>query len=151
MLMETALTLDEVAKLLKVSHRTVCQLATKGELPGRKIGNRWRFSPTAVQRWLAGEHVPKSVLPAPYPGGAETLPAIVEVIRLLLKLISEQQRDKPSESERFYGTSGVERKTGNIYLDFYGALASNPLAREVAAAVEAEKERQRQIAQSEDV
>ena len=144
--METVLTLDEVATLLKVSPDAVRRLAVKGEIPGRKVGNRWRFSPVAVQRWLAGENIPK---PADEPslGGVEAL--LIEISRLLSKMISEQQHDKPSESEKFYGLSGVEKKTGNYFLDFYGCLASNPLAQEVADFVQAERERQRQLAQAE--
>jgi excisionase family DNA binding protein len=56
--METALTANEVAQFLKVSPRTVCKLAAKGEIPGRKIGNRWRFSQQAILLWLAGALVP---------------------------------------------------------------------------------------------
>ncbi len=143
--METTFTLDEVSQFLKVSPRTVRRLVTKGEIPGRKIGNHWRFSPVAVQRWLAGENIPK---PADEPslGGVEAL--LQEIIRLLQKL---QQYETPGESERFYGTSGVEKKTGNYFLDFFGSLASNPLAQEVDDFIRAEKERQRQLAQSEDI
>jgi excisionase family DNA binding protein len=52
--MQTALTVDEVSQLLKVTPDTVRQLVVKGELPGRKIGNEWRFSPLAIQLWLIG-------------------------------------------------------------------------------------------------
>ncbi|MBI1928309.1 helix-turn-helix domain-containing protein [Candidatus Poribacteria bacterium] len=148
MMMETAFTLDEVAKFLKVSPRTVRRLATKGEIPGRKIGNHWRFSPVAVHRWLAGEGVPKPA-DEPSPGGVETL--LIEISRLLSKMISEQPHDKPDESEKFYGTSGVERKTGNPHLDFFGVFASDPLAQEVEDFIQAEKECQRQMAQSEEI
>jgi hypothetical protein len=40
-------------------------------------------------------------------------------------------------------------RAGNYFLDFYGCLASNPLAQEVADFVQAERERQRQLAQAE--
>ena len=143
--METTFTLDEVSQFLKVSPRTVRRLVTKGEIPGRKIGNHWRFSPVAVQRWLAGENIPKPA-DEPSPGGVEAL--LQEIIRLLQKL---QQYETPGESERFYGLSGVERKTGNPHLDFFGSLASNPLAQEVDDFIRAEKERQRHLAQSEDI
>ena len=146
--METALTIEEVAQLLKISPRTVRRLAAKGEIPGRKIGNKWRFSPIAVHRWLVGDNLSQVDLPNSYQGGVETL--LTEIICLLRKSISEPHHDTASETEKFYGSSGVERKTGNPHLDFYGALASNPLAKEVAASVEAEKERQRQIARSKD-
>ena len=52
--MQTALTVDEVSQFLKVTPDTVRQLAAKGELPGRKIGNKWRFSSLAIHLWLIG-------------------------------------------------------------------------------------------------
>jgi excisionase family DNA binding protein len=46
----------EVADLLQVDEEVVTKLADEGELPGRKIGDEWRFSRTAVLEWLgAGE------------------------------------------------------------------------------------------------
>jgi len=144
--METAFTLDEVAQFLKVSPWTVRRLVTKGEIPGRKIGNHWRFSPVAVQRWLAGENVPKPAVHEPPPGGVEAL--LQELIRLLQKMIPAQHQPR-GESKGTYGISGVERKTGNPHLDFFGVFASDPLAQEVEDFIQAEKEHQRQLAQAE--
>src|SRR4051794_13475966 len=45
----------EVADLLQVEEELVGELADKGELPGRKIGDEWRFSRTAVLEWLGAE------------------------------------------------------------------------------------------------
>src|SRR5919201_3964949 len=42
----------EVADLLQVEERLVRKLADSGELPGRKIGDEWRFARTAVLEWL---------------------------------------------------------------------------------------------------
>jgi excisionase family DNA binding protein len=47
------LTLEEVAELLAVEPDTVAELAAAGELPGRKIGEAWRFARAAVLDWLA--------------------------------------------------------------------------------------------------
>ncbi len=81
--MQTALTVDEVSQFLKVTPGTVRQLAAKGELPGRRIGNKWRFSPLAIHLWLIGN-------------------------------------------------AKQERKSDNPHLSFWGVLAGNPLAQEVA-------------------
>ena len=148
-MMETVFTLNEVAQFLKISPRAVRRLATKGEIPGRKIGNQWRFSLKAVQSWLGGEDIPLSAKSSPHQERVETL--LIELSRLLSKMISEQERHTPSESEKFYGLSGVEKKTGNPHLDFFGCLASNPLAKEVEDFIQAEKERQRQLAQLEEI
>ena len=45
----------EVADLLQVEEERVEELADKGELPGRKIGDEWRFSRSAVLEWLGAE------------------------------------------------------------------------------------------------
>ncbi len=47
------LTLEEVAELLAVAPAAVAELAASGELPGRRIGEHWRFARTAVLGWLA--------------------------------------------------------------------------------------------------
>ena len=47
------LTLEEVAELLSVEPGAVAQLAESGELPGRRIGDAWRFARSAVLDWLA--------------------------------------------------------------------------------------------------
>jgi excisionase family DNA binding protein len=49
------LTLAEVADLLRVDEEAVAGLAEKGELPGRKLGDEWRFTRSAVLRWLGAD------------------------------------------------------------------------------------------------
>lgn len=39
----------EVAKLLKLNEQTVKRLANRGELPGFKLGGRWRFRREALE------------------------------------------------------------------------------------------------------
>ena len=46
------LTLVEVADLLQVDEDAARELAEAGELPGRRIGDEWRFSRSAVLAWL---------------------------------------------------------------------------------------------------
>lgn len=48
------LTLEGLAELLAVEPELVAELATSGELPGRRIGGSWRFARSAVLAWLAG-------------------------------------------------------------------------------------------------
>jgi excisionase family DNA binding protein len=40
------------AELLRVQEAAVVELAAKGELPGRRIGEDWRFSRSALLAWL---------------------------------------------------------------------------------------------------
>jgi excisionase family DNA binding protein len=46
------LTLTEAAEYLRVSESDVLDLATKHELPGRKIGQQWRFHRQGLAEWL---------------------------------------------------------------------------------------------------
>ena len=50
---DEVLTLDEVARLLKLPPDAVRARAEDGELPGRRFGKDWRFARTAVLAWLA--------------------------------------------------------------------------------------------------
>ena len=44
------LTVDEVAKMLKVNKRTVYRLAVKGEIPAFKFGKSWRIDPVKLEK-----------------------------------------------------------------------------------------------------
>ncbi len=46
------LTLAEAAEYLRVSESDVVDLATKHGLPGRKIGDQWRFQKRGLADWL---------------------------------------------------------------------------------------------------
>ena len=48
------LTLEGAAELLQLAPDAVADLAEAGKLPGRRIGDEWRFSRAAVLAWLAG-------------------------------------------------------------------------------------------------
>jgi excisionase family DNA binding protein len=47
------LTPAQLAGLLQVDEEQVIALAEKRELPGRKVGEEWRFSREAILAWLA--------------------------------------------------------------------------------------------------
>ncbi|MBV9709084.1 MAG: helix-turn-helix domain-containing protein [Chloroflexi bacterium] len=42
----------EVAKLLKVNHRTIVRWAEQGKLPGFKLGDLWRFRREAIEEYI---------------------------------------------------------------------------------------------------
>ncbi len=59
------LTIEEVAKYLRVSERTVYDWAQKGEIPSGKIGTVWRFKKCEIEKWV-NERLstePKQTLP----------------------------------------------------------------------------------------
>jgi excisionase family DNA binding protein len=47
------LTPAQLAGLLQVGEKIVIELAEERELPGRKVGEEWRFSREAILAWLA--------------------------------------------------------------------------------------------------
>ena len=47
------LNVEQAAEFLQVEQSVVVELAEAGRLPGRKLGNAWRFSREALVAWLA--------------------------------------------------------------------------------------------------
>ncbi len=69
------MTLEEVARYLRVSERTVKEWVNAGELPGGKLGSAWRFRKQEIDTWLdqklsphkhsrrlAGDYSPQTLL-----------------------------------------------------------------------------------------
>jgi len=48
------LTTEEAAELLRVSTKTVLNLAQKGVLPGEKVGRAWRFLRSDLLEYVRG-------------------------------------------------------------------------------------------------
>lgn len=46
------MTMDELARYLKISKSTLYKLAVENKLPGQKIGKRWRFHRGAIDDWM---------------------------------------------------------------------------------------------------
>jgi PTS system nitrogen regulatory IIA component len=57
------LTIDEVAKYLRVSERTVYDWAQKGEIPSGKIGTVWRFKKSEIEKWVNDRLSINTVIP----------------------------------------------------------------------------------------
>ena len=54
--MEKYLTIEEVAKKLRVNKRTVYRLAAKGEIPAFKFGKSWRISSNKLEKLFQGNY-----------------------------------------------------------------------------------------------
>lgn len=50
---DDVLTVNELAEILRVHPVTVRLSAAAGRIPGRQIGNRWRFSRSVISDWMA--------------------------------------------------------------------------------------------------
>ena len=60
----SVLTIDDLAKYLKLSKSTLYKLAQEGKVPGQKVGRHWRFHKEVIDRWLGNR--------AEVKGGAES-------------------------------------------------------------------------------
>lgn len=48
----TIMTLEEVAKYLRVHKSTVYRMAREGTIPATKVANQWRFKKGRIDEWL---------------------------------------------------------------------------------------------------
>lgn len=46
----------EVAAMLRLNPVTIRLKAASGEIPGRQIGNGWRFSRKRIMEWIEAPH-----------------------------------------------------------------------------------------------
>jgi excisionase family DNA binding protein len=49
---QEVLTAEELGKILRIHAVTVRLKAAAGVIPGRQLGNRWRFSRARINEWL---------------------------------------------------------------------------------------------------
>ena len=56
-MLEDILTLQEVAKYLKVDERTVYRMVKSKQLPAFKVRNQWRFKKDAIDKWIEANNV----------------------------------------------------------------------------------------------
>jgi len=57
---DAVLTIDELAKYLKLAKSTAYKLAQEGKIPGQKVGRHWRFNRAAIDQWLASQNPRRS-------------------------------------------------------------------------------------------
>jgi PTS system nitrogen regulatory IIA component len=80
MIEDDILTIEEVAKYLRVSERTVYDWAQKGEIPSGKIGTVWRFKRSEIEQWV-NNRLSTHKINAPF--GAIQVESIVAPDRIL--------------------------------------------------------------------
>jgi len=76
------LTLEEVAKYLRVSERTVYDCAQKGEIPAGKIRASWRFKKSEIDKWVNDRLTPQNLNPQTNPIQAESILSLSRIIFL---------------------------------------------------------------------
>ena len=55
--MESLMTVNAVAERLSVSRETIYRWCREGRLTGIRIGDRWRFTPEEIARFIASGSV----------------------------------------------------------------------------------------------
>jgi PTS system nitrogen regulatory IIA component len=50
--MEEIMTLEEVAKYLKVKPQTIYTWAQNNKIPAAKLGKEWRFKKSVIDKWF---------------------------------------------------------------------------------------------------
>lgn len=56
---EKLMTIEECAKFLQLSLRTMYQMCTDGTIPNRRIGKQWRFDPFEIMYWFRKQKIGK--------------------------------------------------------------------------------------------
>ena len=56
--MEDIMTLEEVAKYLKLKPQTIYTWAQSGKIPAAKLGKEWRFRKSVIDKWF-NQHIDK--------------------------------------------------------------------------------------------
>ena len=54
--MEEIMTLEEVAKYLKVKPQTIYTWAQTNKIPAAKLGKEWRFRKSVIDKWF-NQHI----------------------------------------------------------------------------------------------
>lgn len=54
--MEEIMTIEEVAKYLKLKPQTIYTWAQNGKIPAAKLGKEWRFKKTVIDKWF-NQHI----------------------------------------------------------------------------------------------
>lgn len=49
---DMVMTIEDLAKHLKLSTSTLYKLCAEGKIPGQKVGRHWRFHKVVIDRWL---------------------------------------------------------------------------------------------------
>lgn len=90
----SVLTIGELSDYLRIPRSTLYKLAQEGEIPGQKVGRRWRFLREAVDRWLEEARGPRSEVPRPgaaRPGAPRHDAVLAEIVRRLVEAYQPQR------------------------------------------------------------
>ncbi len=76
--MTELMTVEELARYLRVTKKTIYRLLKRGRIPATKVGRQWRFKKTAIDEWLQRN-----------PAGAKATILIVDDEEIIRSLFTE--------------------------------------------------------------
>ncbi len=101
------LTLEEVAKYLRVSERTIYDCAQKGEIPAGKIRTAWRFKKSEIDKWVNDKLTSNKFNSQTYPVNAQSILSQDRILFLdyprkkeVLLALAENLADAPQVKNR---------------------------------------------------
>jgi len=54
------MTIEQLAEYLQIGRRSLYKLARKGEIPAKKILNKWRFDRHQIDAWIREQSDPRA-------------------------------------------------------------------------------------------
>jgi len=101
------LTLEEVAKYLRVSERTIYDCAQKGEIPAGKIRTAWRFKKSEIDKWVNDKLTSNKLNPQINPLNVQSILSMNRILFLdysrkkdVLLALAENLADAPQVKNR---------------------------------------------------
>ncbi len=102
------LTIEEVAKYLRVSERTVYDWAQKGEIPSGKIGTVWRFKKSEIDRWVNERLSSNKPISSPHP---VTMRAVLAPERVVFLEYGRKHDALVALAEKLAGAPQIKSKS----------------------------------------
>lgn len=112
------LTVEELAKYLKIKPDTIYKKVRRGELPAIKLGKLVRFPKELIDQWIV-EQANRTV--AEVRKTANAARSVISEVPQIFDEIRHAPLDKKTET--------IERGLKDLWKDFNTALAKNPKAR----------------------
>ncbi len=81
--MANFLTTRQLQEMLQVDRTTIYRMVESGQIPGRKVGNQWRFPKTQIESWLDATQLAPPASEIAQTNGAEPVSAHTELQKII--------------------------------------------------------------------
>ncbi|MFQ5796468.1 MAG: helix-turn-helix domain-containing protein [Candidatus Bipolaricaulia bacterium] len=89
----------QVARYLGFSVDTIYKMLERGEIPGEKIGDRWRIRKTALERWLDEQVTPEMLIEMSKQMPEISDERIAELLNYDVEQVRQLRQDKSEKKE----------------------------------------------------